>query len=74
MTSDSSRLVGLELRISEYKPITNKALVILRSDESLQLNDDLSVLASENRQSENAAPRCCVVRVNSPWYSEMKVS
>ncbi|MEQ6310531.1 MULTISPECIES: three component ABC system middle component [Delftia] len=56
MTSDSSRLVGLALRISEYKPITNKALLILRSDESLQINDDLSVLASENRQSENADP------------------
>jgi len=51
MTSDSSRLAGLALRISEYEPITNKALLILRSDESLQLNDDLSVLASENRQS-----------------------
>jgi len=46
----------LALRISEYEPITNKALLILRSDESLQLNDDLSVLVSENRQSENAAP------------------
>ena len=57
MTSDSSRLVGLALRISEYKPITNKALLILRSDESLQINDDLSVLASENRQSENADPK-----------------
>lgn len=57
MTSDSSRLVGLALRISEYKPITNKALLILRSDESLQLNDDLSVLVSENRQLENAAPK-----------------
>ncbi|MDQ2151106.1 DUF6521 family protein [Alcaligenaceae bacterium C4P045] len=54
MTSDSSRLVGLALRISEYAPITNKALLILRADESLQLNDDLSVLASENRLSENA--------------------
>ncbi|MEG0224326.1 MAG: three component ABC system middle component [Comamonas sp.] len=57
MTSDSSRLVGLALRISEYKPITNKALLILRSDESLKINDDLSVFASENRQSENAAPK-----------------
>lgn len=57
MTSDSSRLVGLALRISEYEPITNKALLILRSDESLQLNDNLSVLASGNRQSENADPK-----------------
>lgn len=57
MTSESSRLVGLSLRISEYHPITNKALLILRSDESLQLNDDLSVLVSESRQLENADPK-----------------
>lgn len=57
MTSESSRLVGLSLRISEYEPITNKALLILRSDESLQLNDDLSVRVSENRHSENADPK-----------------
>ena len=57
MTSESSRLVGLSLRISEYEPITNKALLILRSDESLQLNDDLSVRVSENRNSENADPK-----------------
>ena len=57
MTSESSRLVGLSLRISEYEPITNKALLILRSDENLQLNDDLSVRVSENRHSENADPK-----------------
>ena len=57
MTSESSRLVGLSLRISEYEPITNKALLILRSDESLQLSDDLSVRVSENRNSENADPK-----------------
>ena len=57
MTSESSRLTGLSLRISEYEPITNKALLILRSDESLQLSDDLSVRVSENRNSENADPK-----------------
>ena len=57
MTSESSRLIGLSLRISEYEPITNKALLILRSDESLQLSDDLSVCVSENRNSENADPK-----------------
>ncbi|WP_428510453.1 three component ABC system middle component [Roseateles sp.] len=57
MTSDASRLVGLSLRISEYKPITNKALLILRSDESLQLSDDLSVLVNKNPHSENADPK-----------------
>ncbi len=57
MTSDSSRLIGLAHRISEYKPITNKVLLILRSNKSLQLNDDLSVLVSENQQSENATPK-----------------
>ena len=57
MTSESSRLIGLSLRISEYEPITNKALLILRSDESLQLSDDLSVRVSENRNSENADPK-----------------
>ncbi|MFG6416536.1 three component ABC system middle component [Roseateles sp. DC23W] len=57
MTSEASRLVGLPLRISEYKPITNKALLILRSDESLQLRDDLSVIVSENQHSENADPK-----------------
>ena len=31
--------------------------MILRSDESLQLSDDLSVRVSENRNSENADPK-----------------
>lgn len=54
MTSDSRRLVGLQLRMDEYKPITNKALLILRADASLTLNEDLSVFASENPLAANS--------------------
>ncbi len=54
MTSDSSRLVGLPLRMDEYKPITNTALLILRADESLKIAEDLSVVAENNRQAGNA--------------------
>jgi hypothetical protein len=72
MTSESSRLVGLALRISEYEPITNKALLILRSDESLQLNCRFSPVKTDSQRMQT--PRCCVMRVSSPWYSGMKVS
>lgn len=54
MTSDSCRLVGLQLRMDEYKPITNKALLILRADASLTLNEDLSVFVSENPLAANS--------------------
>lgn len=40
---EPERVLGLEQRIEEFKPITNAALMILRSEDRLKLNDDLSV-------------------------------
>lgn len=54
LTSDASRLVGLSLRLEEYKPITNTALLILRADGSMSLAEDLSVVAKDNPQAANA--------------------
>lgn len=54
MTSDASRLVGLPLRLQEYKSITNTALLILRADGSITLTEDLSVAAVHNHQAANA--------------------
>ncbi len=43
MTSDSSRLIGLALRVEEFKPITNAALLILTAEKSLEVNSEMSV-------------------------------
>lgn len=54
MASDASRLVGLTLRLEEYKPITNTSLLILRAEGSMSLAEDLSVVAEGNPQAANA--------------------
>ena len=43
LMQDPSRVLGLELRIQEFKPITHAALLILRSEKSIVINDDLSI-------------------------------
>jgi len=43
MSSVTNRLVGLDIRVDEYKPITNAALLILTSEQSLEVTQDLSL-------------------------------
>jgi len=43
MSSVTSRLVGLEIRVEEFKPITNAALLILASEERLEVTQELSI-------------------------------
>lgn len=74
MTSESSRLVGLSLRISEYEPITNKALLILRSDEAFNSTTTYRFASVKTDIQRMQIPRCCVMRVSLPWYLGMKVS
>ena len=54
MTSDASRLIGLAMRVEEFKPITNSALLILKSEKRLKIMDDLSVHAVQELQAVNS--------------------
>ncbi|WP_440809684.1 three component ABC system middle component [Pseudomonas syringae] len=54
LTQEASRIVGLELRIEEFKPITNAALLILTSEKSITLNEDMSLVALGEVREENA--------------------
>ena len=54
MASDSSRLVGLGLRVEEFKPITNASLLILAAGKSIEINRDMSVLSLAKPQEDNS--------------------
>lgn len=54
MASASERLIGLALRIEEFKPITNASLLILAAEKSLEITPELSVLALQKPQSVNS--------------------
>ncbi|NYS40866.1 three component ABC system middle component [Pseudomonas syringae] len=54
LTQEASRIVGLELRIEEFKPITNAALLILTSEKSITLNENMSLVALGEVREENA--------------------
>ncbi|HGL4053812.1 TPA: three component ABC system middle component [Citrobacter koseri] len=43
MSSEAGRLLGLEVRVKEFKPITNAALLILTSEDKLKIDSNLSV-------------------------------
>ena len=43
MASDAARLIGLAMRVEEFKPITNAALLILTAEKSLEITTKLSV-------------------------------
>ena len=45
MAADTSRLVGLAMRLEEFKSITNAALLILTAENSLEITPELSVRA-----------------------------
>lgn len=54
MASDAERVIGLAMRVEEFKPITNAALLILAAEKSLEITPDLSVRALQKPQSGNA--------------------
>ncbi|WP_420231250.1 three component ABC system middle component [Pseudomonas sp. ABY48] len=54
LMQDPSRVLGLELRIQEFKPITHAALLILRSEKSISINDDMSVTPQGKVREVNA--------------------
>lgn len=54
MASDANRLIGLAMRVEEFKPITNAALLILTAENRLEITPDLSVQATQKPQSKNA--------------------
>lgn len=54
LMQEPSRVLGLEARIEEYKPITNASLLILTSEKSIKVNDDMSVEPQGKIREENA--------------------
>ncbi len=54
MASDANRLIGLALRVEEFKPITNAALLILTAENSLKITPELSVRSIQKPQSLNS--------------------
>ncbi|AXL70981.1 DUF6521 family protein [Pseudomonas aeruginosa] len=54
MASDASRLIGLAIRVEEFKPITNAALLILTAENSLEITPELSVRSIQKPRSVNS--------------------
>lgn len=54
MSADMERLIGLALRVEEFKPITNAALLILAAEKSLEVTSELSVRTLHKPRSANA--------------------
>ncbi|HBN8637996.1 TPA: hypothetical protein VDV70_004240 [Pseudomonas aeruginosa] len=54
MTSDASRLIGLALRIEEFKPITHAALLILAAEKQLEITSSMSVQTLNKPRAANA--------------------
>lgn len=54
MAADVERLIGLALRVEEFKPITNAALLILAAEKSLEVTPDLCVRTLQKPRSANA--------------------
>lgn len=54
MASDAERLIGLAMRVEEFKPITNAAMLILAAENSLEITPGLSVLSLQKPQSINS--------------------
>lgn len=54
MTSDAGRLIGLAMRVEEFKPITNAAMLILTAENSLEITLELSVRSLQKPQSINS--------------------
>jgi hypothetical protein len=54
MASDGKRLIGLAMRVEEFKPITNAAMLILTAENSLEITPELSVRSLQKPQSINS--------------------
>ncbi|MBN1081366.1 hypothetical protein JNO13_12250 [Pseudomonas sp. 1079] len=54
MAADMERLIGLALRVEEFKPITNAALLILAAEKSLEVTSELFVRTLQKPRSANA--------------------
>lgn len=54
LMQDPSRVLGLQARIDEYKPITNASLLILTSEKSVTINEDMSLAPHGKIREENA--------------------
>lgn len=54
LLQEPSRVLGLELRIEEFKSITNAALLILTSERKIQIAEDMSIVAQGKIRVENA--------------------
>lgn len=54
MASDAERLIGLAMRLEEFKPITNAAMLILTAENSLEITPELSVRSLQKPQSINS--------------------
>jgi len=54
MAADSKRLIGLAMRVEEFKPITNAALQILAAGKNIEIMSDLSVRSIKRPQKVNA--------------------
>ncbi len=54
LMQEPKRILGLESRIEEYKPITNASLLILTSEQNFKINEDMSVAPQGKIRTENA--------------------
>ena len=54
MASNAERLIGLAMRVEEFKPITNAAMLILTAENSLEITPELSVRSLQKPQSINS--------------------
>ncbi|WP_288442195.1 three component ABC system middle component [uncultured Pseudomonas sp.] len=54
MASDAERLIGLAMRVDEFKPITNAAMLILTAENSLEITPELSVRSLQKPQAINS--------------------
>lgn len=54
MAADSKRLVGLTIRVAEFKSIANAALLVLAADKSIEITTELSVRSLKKPKSANS--------------------
>jgi hypothetical protein len=54
LMQEPNRVLGLESRIEEFKPITNAAMLILTAEKSIKINDDMSIAPQGKVRQENA--------------------
>lgn len=58
MASDAERLIGLAMRVEEFKPITNAAMLILTAENSLRSHPSCRCGRSRSRSPSTRTSRC----------------